>query len=191
MKFLLVVLVLTASQAQAAKTTIGSTNASRCYQESNHPSSDYGLRFCNAAIKDDDLLTKNLAATLTNRGIILAANGRFDEALVDHNEAMLLAPEMGKIYINRANVFHQLQALEDALTDYDKAVSLGNVPLDIAYYNRSLTLILLKRWDDARASLEKALEVNPDSTRVLRKLEQFNAPTEKPSAVVVSPDQIP
>ena len=77
---------------------------------------------------------------------------------------------------------------DKALADYDKALELDNVARDIVFYNRSLTLIRLKRWDDARAALESALEINPDSRRVKRKLEQFNAPTEKPSSVVVSPD---
>lgn len=178
---LLAVLCLSCGAALAqSKTTFGSTNASRCYNESNAPFSDYGLRYCTDAIEKDDLLLRDLAATYTNRGIILAANGRYEEAMTDHNEAMLLAPNMAKIYVNRGNVFHQLHQYDDALADYDKAIELGtersDVALDIVYYNRSLTLIRQKRWDEAKASLEQALEINPDSGRAKRKLLQFNAP---------------
>lgn len=171
------------------KTTFGSTNASRCYQESNSPFSDYGLTFCNDAIEDDAMMIRDLAATYTNRGIIYAANGKLEEAMADHSQAALLAPDMAKIFVNRGNVFHQIHEFERALEDYDTALQLANVKLDVVYYNISLALIRLKRWDDAREALEKALEINPNSGRVKRKLAQFDEPQEKPSAIVVNPDE--
>ena len=170
------------------KTTFGSDNASRCYQESNAPFSDYGIRYCTAAIRNDDLVLRDLAATLTNRGIIYSANGQLESAMKDHNEAMLISPDMGKIYVNRGNVYHQYHEYEKALADYDKAIELANVPLDIAYYNKALSLIRLKRWDDAREALEQALEINPESGRVKRKLAQFDEPKAKPAATVVTPE---
>ena len=170
-----------------SNTTFGSDNATRCYQESNMPHSRHAARYCTDAIRNDHLLLRDLAATHTNRGIIYAANGRFEEAMKDHNEAILLAPGMAKIYVNRGNVFHQFHEFDKALEDYDRAIELANVALDIVYYNRSLTLIRMKRWDEARLALETALEINPNSSRVNRKLDQFNAPKEKPSAIVVNP----
>ena len=62
-----------------------------------------------------------------------------------------------------------------------------SVAFDTVYYNKALTLIRLKRWDDARQALETALEFNPDSGRVQRKLSQFDEPTEQPKPAVVSP----
>ena len=190
MRWFIYIFILLSSQLAFAqsKTTFGSDNATRCYQESNTPFSTGGIRSCTDAIRKDDLTIRDLAATYTNRGIIYAANGQLDKAMKDHNEAVLLAPGMAKIYVNRGNVYHQTHEYPNALADYDKALELANVPLDIVYYNRSLTLIRLKRWDDARASLEAALKINPESSRVKRKLDQFNAPKEKPSATVVNPD---
>lgn len=184
----LINMLATSAAYSQAKSTFGSDNATRCYQESNTPYSTTGLNYCTDAIRNDDLVIRDLAATHTNRGIIYAANGQLDKAMKDHNEAALLAPNMAKIYVNRGNVFHQIHEYEKALADYQTAFELGNVPLDIVHYNRSLTLIRLKRWDDARAALEAALEINPDSSRVKQKLEQFNAPKDKPSATVVTPD---
>ena len=110
MRTLILLLSITVSIPALAqsKTTFGSDNASRCYQESNSPFTDYGLRYCTEAIRYDDLLLRDLAATHTNRGIIYAANGLLEEAMADHNEAMLLSPTMAKIYVNRGNVFHQI-----------------------------------------------------------------------------------
>lgn len=190
MRWIIYLIIVSGSQLAYAqsKTTFGSDNATRCYRESNTPFSTGGLRPCTDAIRTDDLTIRDLAATYTNRGIIYAANGQLDLAMKDHNEAALLAPGMAKIFVNRGNVFHQTHQYTKALADYDRALELANVALDIVQYNRSLTLIRLKRWDDARAALEAALEVNPESGRVKRKLDQFNAPKEKPSATVVNPD---
>ena len=190
MKLLLTLLfVFFSSQVLGqSKTTFGSDNATRCYQESNMPFGGSGARYCTDAIRHDDLTIRDLAATHTNRGIIYAANGEYERAMKDHNEAALLLPEMGKIYVNRGNVFHQTHEFDRALEDYQTALEVGGVAKDIVHYNRALSLIRLKRWDDAREALETALEINPDSSRVKRKLDQFNAPKERPSPAVVSPD---
>ena len=185
--YLIIVLGSQLAYAQN-KTTFGSDNATRCYRESNTPFSTHGLTFCTDAIRNDDLLLRDLAATHTNRGIIYAANGQLDRAMKDHNTAALLAPGMGKIYVNRGNVYHQTHEYVTALADYGRALELANVQLDIVHYNRSLTLIRLKRWDDALAALETALAINPESARVKRKLDQLNALKEKPSTTVVNPD---
>ncbi len=188
---LLLLLLLPEALLAQSKSTFGSDDATRCYQESNMPFSTVGIRYCTAAIRDDSLTLRDLAATLTNRGIIHAANGSLDDAMTDHNEAADLMPKMGKIYVNRGNVWHQQHDYEKALADYEIALDLGNVKPDIVHYNRSLSLIRLKRWDEARIALESALEYNPDSTRVKRKLEQFSAPKEKPSPEVVTPGEAP
>jgi tetratricopeptide (TPR) repeat protein len=190
MRWIIYLIIVSSSQLAYAqsKTTFGSDNATRCYRESNTPFSTHGLTFCTEAIRNDDLLLRDLAATHTNRGIIYAANGQLDRAMKDHNTAALLAPGMGKIYVNRGNVYHQTHEYVSALADYGRALELANVQLDIVHYNRSLTLIRLKRWDDALAALETALAVNPESARVKRKLDQLNALKEKPSTTVVNPD---
>ena len=190
MKKLLVTLLLipTADALAQARTTFGSDNATRCYQESNMPFASSGIRHCTDAIRHDGLTLRNLAATHTNRGIIYAASGRYEKAMKDHNQAILLMPELGEIYVNRGNVFHQQLEFDQALQDYQTALEVGGVAKDIVHYNRALSLIRLKRWDDARLALETALETNPDSFRVKRKLNQFNAPKERPSPAVVNPD---
>lgn len=177
MRWIIYLIIVSATQLAYAtsKTTFGSDNATRCYEESNTPFSTHGLMFCSDAIIKDDLLLRDLAATHTNRGIIYAANGQLDRAMKDHNKAASLAPKMGKIYVNRGNVYHQTQEYVTALADYDRALELANVPLDVVHYNRSLALLQLKRWDDALAALHAALAINPESPRVKRKLDQLSS----------------
>ena len=186
--YFIVIILLAGPIAYAqTKTTFGSNNATRCYQQSNTPFSKHGIVFCTDAIRQDNLLLRDLAATHTNRGIIYAANDQLDRAMKDHNKAALLAPGMGKIYVNRGNVYHQLHEYVTALADYDRALKLANVPLDIVHYNKSLALIRLKRWDDALIALETALAINPESARIKKKLDQLNAPQKNPGTTTIPP----
>ena len=187
--YFIVIILLAGPIAYAqTKTTFGSNNATRCYQQSNTPFSTRGIVFCTDAIRQDNLLLRDLAATHTNRGIIYAANDQLDRAMKDHNKAAQLAPEMGKIYVNRGNVYHQLHEYVTALADYDRALKLANVPLDIVHYNKSLALIRLKRWDDALVALETALAINPESARVKKKLGQLNTSQKKSGAATIPSD---
>ena len=54
----------------------GSANARQCFIASGNPTSLSDARVCTDAIKYDNLSKRDLAATHTNRGIILAAGGR-------------------------------------------------------------------------------------------------------------------
>lgn len=157
-----------------AKSSFGSTDASRCYSESNAPISVQGADYCTAAIKSGDLMVRDLAATYTNRGIIYAANKRYQEAMSDHNEALRLTPDTAKVLVNRGNVHHRKKDYDLALADYNRALELGGVAKDIIYFNRALTLISQQRWDDARADLQAALAINPNSIRAMNKLKQLS-----------------
>ena len=158
---LLVLALLPGPAWPQSKTVLGSTNANSCYHQSNRPSGGQGLKYCTRAIEQDQLPKRDLAATYNNRGIIYAAQGKLQQAMADHNQAAALAPRMGKVYLNRGNVHHRYKDYAQALQDYEQAQTLGHVPLDVLHYNRALTLIGMKRWGEARASLERALRARP------------------------------
>lgn len=153
--------------------TLGTTDAQRCYEESRQPFSEDGLRFCNRAIKEGDLTRRDLAATHSNRGVILAASGKYQEAIADHDEAIRLLPTLGQAYINRGNAYYHIRDFEQALSDYDEAMNLKAEPAHIPHYNRALVLIRLKRVDEARSALEQALALAPDSTRIKDRLKEL------------------
>ena len=170
-------LLLTALPAlPQAQTSFGKDDASSCYQASQLPRSGYGLRYCTRAIRKDDLLGHDLAATYTNRGIIYSAIGKLDAALEDFNQALELTTKTANIYINRGNTFQRLREYEKALADYDRALAPFGVALDSLYYNRALALIRLKRWDEARTALKNALQANPQAERIKRTLDALDAP---------------
>ena len=179
MRFLLLFLPLLLTALPAlpqAQTSFGKDDASSCYQASQLPRSGYGLRYCTRAIRKDDLLGHDLAATYTNRGIIYSAIGKLDAALEDFNQALELTTKTANIYINRGNTFQRLREYEKALADYDRALAPFGVALDSLYYNRALALIRLKRWDEARTALKNALQANPQAERIKRTLDALDAP---------------
>lgn len=163
--------LLTAAQSlAAATTTMGSTDARRCFDESRLPLSEQGIVYCDRAINAKQLTRRDLAATYSNRGIIYANNGKYQAAIKDHDHAIELTPTLAEAYINRGNVYYHTHDYDRALADYSQAADLGASPSHVPYYNRALTLIKMKRKDEARASLEQALERSPDSKKIKKQM---------------------
>ena len=136
--------------------------------------SEAGLEVCNRAIQQGDLTIHDLAATYSNRGIIYANNGRFKKALADHDKAIELAPDLGQAYINRGNVYYHTRDYEQAINDYDRAIALGATPAEVPWYNKALALIKLRRDKEAKAALEEALKLAPESVKIKRRLSEMS-----------------
>lgn len=158
----------------AASTTIGSSDASRCFQESQFALSSAGIDYCDRAIASGDLTRRDLAATYSNRGIIYANIGKYQRALANHSKAIEIMPALGEAYINRGNVYFHLHDYALALSEYETAISLGARPAHTPLYNKALTLIRLNRKDEARNALEIALELAPGSTKIKQRLAELD-----------------
>lgn len=130
-----------------------------------------GIRYCDEAISKGDLSRRDLAATYSNRGLIYAGNGEMKRALADHNKAIEILPTLSQAYINRGNVYHHMSRYEDALADYRRAIDLATGPRHVPHYNAGLTLLKMKRTDEALAAFKTALEFQPDSHRIQSKIE--------------------
>lgn len=167
--------ICTGASGTESATTFGTTNAQMCYEASKLQVADVeGLTACNNAIAGSQLNVHDLAATYSNRGIIYSQLGQFHRALSDHNKAIQLEPTLGEAYINRGNVYYRTHYYEKALDDYNKAIQLGAAPAVTVLYNKALTLIELKRYDGAKAALEQALKLAPQSPRIQEKLDELS-----------------
>lgn len=165
-----------ASLVAASSTTIGATDAQRCFDESRLPLSDYGLTYCDNAIKKGDLTRRDLAATLSNRGIILARIGRYSEALQDHEKAIATLPNLAELYINRGNAYYHTLDYASALEDYRRAADLEAHPRHTPWYNMGLTHMRLRQLEEARQAFERALELSPGSDKIRAQLESLADP---------------
>ena len=148
--------------------------ALECYKAVVNEDDREGLAHCTRAIEEQALNREYLAATHSNRAILLGRLGRLAEALVDHDRAIELFAEKSYVYINRANALVRAQRFEDGMRDLNHAISLEDEGLPAAYYNRSL---LFKRLGDLRAArhdAELAARLSPESKAYHEYLSDLN-----------------
>jgi tetratricopeptide (TPR) repeat protein len=175
----LISIVLVASvPAIAAETVIlgSNRNAMACYQAATvHPESA-DASSCTSAIKDGGLSQTDLAATYSNRGIILANTGKIDEAIQDQTTAVQLDPKSARAHNNRANAYYRAKRHQEALTEYNQAIQLSGGKLAPAYYNRAQAHNALGQKDAARQDLQQAATLAPEKYKqALDGLDQPNA----------------
>ncbi len=169
----ILILVLPAALQAASSSSLGPSDAMRCFEESRLPLSSSGLKYCDDALRHGDLTRRDQAATYSNRGIILSNNGKLQAALEDHNRAIEIMPALGQAYVNRGNTHYHMRDFEAAIADFDRAIALGATPGQVCRYNKALALLKLGRKDEARASLQAALEFAPDSSKIKNRLEEL------------------
>ena len=89
------------------------------------------------------------------------ALGRYEEAIVDYDEAVRLRPDYAEAHNNRGNVHHALGRYEEAIADYDEAIRLQ--PDDAtAYNNRGKAHANLGWYEEAITDYDEAIRLQPD-----------------------------
>ena len=149
-----------------SSTIMGHSDAMHCYLESRARVSFNGEKFCEAAILGGDLTRRDLAATLSNRGIIRSRNGDHAGALEDHTEALRLVSDLAGARVNRGNVYFRLQQYQKALQDFEAAARLQDGQLSQPHANAGITLMQLRQPARAVQALQQALALEPESTRL-------------------------
>ncbi len=85
---------------------------------------------------------------------------RYDEGLAAINQTINLAPRAAW-YLNRGNLYKNLQKYELALSDYNKAIEI-NPNYAYAYLNRGILYRDLQKYELALSDYSKAIEINPN-----------------------------
>ena len=150
--------------AVASETVLLNTSpALDCYRAAADGGTSFDIDACTLAIERQMLTPTDLAATYSNRGILLARSGDLAAALQDHDRALSLASDMASIYINRSNALVAAKRYEEALADLEQAIAMADISLAVAYYNRALMFNILGDRRAARADAEKAAELAPET----------------------------
>jgi len=102
------------------------------------------------------------AAAHANRGVVLLALRRFDEAVASCDEAIAIEPSYPEALSNRGNALLGLGHFDDAVASYDAALAIKPDYAD-ALSNRGHALTELRRFDEAVASCDKAIAIRPDN----------------------------
>lgn len=95
-----------------------------------------------------------------NRGVLLQAMQRYDEALASYDQAIALKPGYANAHFNRGTVLKKLSRRDDALASYDRALALKPEHAE-AHNNRGVVLQELKRYAEALASYDQVIALNP------------------------------
>jgi predicted O-linked N-acetylglucosamine transferase (SPINDLY family) len=110
-------------------------------------------------------LNPTIAQAFQGRGICLHVLKRLEPALADYNKAVALKPDLGTAYLNRGNLLAELDRHTEATADYFKACELEPDPA--TYQSLAASLVRIKRFDLAIASLDKATAIDPHSKYLL------------------------
>jgi tetratricopeptide (TPR) repeat protein len=100
--------------------------------------------------------------TIANIGFELARVGRKREALAQFDRVIELRSDWAEVHFNRGFLLQELNNHESALQAFDQALAL-NPKHDRALYGKALSLITLRRGDEAVAPLEKNTRLQPMS----------------------------
>ncbi len=96
----------------------------------------------------------------------LAENDDLEAALAKINEAVNLAPNDARGYVQRGMVLGGLDKLDEAITDFNFAINYA--PNDPTGYNaRGITFTRKGQFEQAIRDFNKALEIKPDYTQAL------------------------
>ena len=131
------------------------------------------LEDCNRALEHGALSRRDKAATFVNRGIILVALERYQEAFSDYHRAMDLMPELPESYIGRGNIYFLAGKPRMAIDDYNKALELNISRDHIAYLNMGIVYENIKDYKHAEEYYRRALELFPDWGLAKNKLERL------------------
>ncbi len=159
--------------ANAAVTVLGSGPAQECFHAAEFGGEpNDGINRCTSAL-DMILTPTDRAATFVNRGVLRLALHQNDRALLDIDNGIAIAPDLGDAYIDRGAVSIALGRYDDALADLNKGIELGAHRPQVAYYDRA---IVFEQKGDIRSAYndyKKALEVAPDFEPAMRELKRF------------------
>jgi tetratricopeptide (TPR) repeat protein len=131
-------------------------------------STDFAVRVaaCTRQIKSGRWQGNNLAITYLNRGNLYKANGAYDQAIADYDEAIRLDPRDVKAYNNRGLAWMMKSAFDRALADLDQAIRL-NPKYEDAFVNRGGVYYRKGNYANAVADYAEAVELAPNDTEAL------------------------
>ena len=105
-------------------------------------------------------MNPDLDEAYMGRGIVYAAQGEMDDAVLDFNRAMALDPSNDAPYVARAKVFSTQNFYKKAALEYSRAIEL-NPKSDTAYAGRGTTRFIQNDYQGALSDLQQALVLNP------------------------------
>ena len=137
-----------------------------------------------AALQLDAMSAEMRATALYNRGLSQQKLPNLSAAVEDYTSALFLDPSFAHAYYGRGNALRESGQFLFALSDYEKATRYHYPNSAQVYYAEALTYESLKRPNEARKSLERAVAANPRFKQAIDRLASLQGSVmAKPSVV--------
>lgn len=112
-------------------------------------------------------------ASLKEQGNKLFKAGNYLKAAAIYTQAIKQDPSNPALYSNRAAAFLNLVKLSKALTDAETTITL-NPTWEKGYFRKGCVLEAMERYNDALAAFQIALQYNPQSPEVTKKIKRIS-----------------
>jgi tetratricopeptide (TPR) repeat protein len=139
-----------------------------------------------AALQLDAMSAEMRATALYNRGLSQQKLPNLSAAVEDYTSALFLDPTFAHAYYGRGNALRESGQFLFALSDYEKATRYHHPNAAQVYYAEALTYESLKRPNEERKSLERAVAANPRFKQAVDKLATLQGSVMAKPSVVAS-----
>jgi tetratricopeptide (TPR) repeat protein len=166
--------VCTATAANAVVLVVGGGAGSQCYATAEYGDPYKAFDICTRALSDQEMSVRDRAATYINRSVVRLRVHDWSGALGDVDLAIARVSSIGEAYVNRGAALLNLGRTQDAVTDLNKAITIGLDKVHLAYYNRGLAKEKMNDTRGAYADYRKALDLDPTFTMAADELKRFS-----------------
>ncbi len=90
----------------------------------------------------------------------------YPDAIRDYTRAVEIDPQNPDYWINRGEIFVQIESLDQALADFNHAIELGP-DYARAYDARGTTFVIIEDWGAALRDFDTAIEIDPENSDYL------------------------
>lgn len=157
---------LAAGAAHAHSVTVIGSNADAiaCYRAADSERArPEAVPACTAALRDGDLMMRDVMATHVNRGIVLFRLERFEEAIADFDAALALQPGQPDALVNKGiTMLAGGAGIDESLAMIEAGLANGPQRPWVGYYGRGVAHELAGRDAQAYRAYKRAEELRPN-----------------------------
>jgi tetratricopeptide (TPR) repeat protein len=168
-------LFLQTSNANAAISVLGDSEAAICYKHAKLGySSRSSINICLNTLSDMPLPVNIRDATRINLGIIYNNGLKPNLALEQFEMTILNESVKAETLLNQGNSLYLLKDFNGALKKYNDALDLGINDISAVYYNKGLVFEKLGNTEEAVLFYKKAISLNPKLMSIFDKRLELN-----------------
>lgn len=143
---------------------IGTSDLAMCVKTTEAGAIGDALYWCNRTIRRGETSQPGMAVAYLHRGVTHLRLHDLAAAQRDIDQSLMLAPDYGDAYFNRANVQFARGDYPAALASYDQAYQVGVTVPEVLLYNRAATHRRLSNNAQADSDMAQARSLmDPES----------------------------